>query len=145
MICGRSSNALKERFQSYLTCHLYLGCLSQAGVAKQLLKFLLKIHFHEAWKKIADSGSLCGQALRSVRAVPGLQQSSSLLFGAFESISRGVVPRLLSPAALSLLLQRSLLAGHSSGGPVDGVGEVRHSSVCFRVSGNFGSEDKKSH
>lgn len=48
MICGRPSKALEELFWSYLTCHLYLGCLSQAGVAKQLLKFLLKIGFHEA-------------------------------------------------------------------------------------------------
>lgn len=140
MICGRSSKALKELFRSYLTCHLYLGCLSQAGVAKQLLKFLLKFHFHEAWQKIADSGSPCGQALQSVRAVPGLQQYRGLIFSAFESIPRGVVPCPFSPAALSLLLQHSLQAG----GPVNGVGEVCHSSICLWVSGNSGCKDTES-
>lgn len=66
-ICGRSSKVFKELFWS--SCHLYLGCLSQAGVAKQLFKFLLKIRFHEAQKKIADSGS---QALQLVRTSMGL-------------------------------------------------------------------------
>lgn len=69
----------KELFQSYLTCHLHLGCLSQAGVAKQLFKFLPKIRFHEAQKKIADSGS---QALQLVRTSMGLWKQPDLLLNA---------------------------------------------------------------
>lgn len=134
MICGRSSKALKELFRSYLTCHLYLGCLSQAGVAKQLLKFFLKIHFHEAWKKIADSGRLCGQALQSVRAVPWTSAAGKFAFQCFWVHPEGCCAT--SPQPSSTV---------SGGGPVNGLREVHHSSVCLWVGGNFGCKDTESH